>query len=394
LVARTALTLDVSAPSCSAVDVDAAIAQVTAAGGGSVLLPPCDIDLAQKNFHVGGGIAIIGSGQGVTVLRNAMFTFSPQHYGSVGDGKGRLSGLTIRFPFDQPNGMYLELRRLPGMRVDHVSVEGRFSTMTNVALPDGDDDAYVLFDYCHFDLFTSYGIYTFGNNEYRENIGSSDCVGLFGTGQGAGGTVFVEDCEFEGFYHHLMDGRLASHYVFRHNTITYNRADESGNGGGPVEGHGPTDPAITPLNQGTNCMEIYDVSINQTIKPSGAGILFRSGCGVVYNTTVTNQVWGIALAVEDSPYNWNTHPYPAENQPHGLWFWDNTFVDISTTDIGIVWASDAHILEDRDYFLRAPSVAEDGFSYTPYPYPHPVTGILFSDGFEAGDLSRWSLESP
>lgn len=389
----SAHSYEVTAASCSANDIDTAIAQVTAADGGTVFLPACDVDLGGKNFHVGGGIQVIGNGQDSTVLRGAVFTFSTQHYGSVGDGLGRLSGMSIVFPFDQTNGMYFEFRKLAGMRVDHLSFEGKFSTMANVSLPESDDDAWLLFDHCAFDLITSYGIYTFGNNDYRENIASNDCINLFGTGIGAGGAVFIEDCVFNGYYDHLMDGRTASHYVFRHNTVIYDRSS-GGTGGGPIEGHGPTTPGTPDYNEGTNCMEISDVTITQTISPSGAGILFRSGCGVVYNTTVINQVWGIALAVEGSPYNWIDHPYPADNQPHGLWFWDNTFTDIEQTDIGIVWSSDSHIVEDRDYFLRAPTQQADGFTYASYPYPHPAVASLFADGFESGDTTEWTSDQP
>ena len=32
----------------------------------------------------------------------------------------------------------------------------------------------------------------------------------------------------------------------------------------------------------------------------------------------------------------------------------------------------AQIVEDVNYFNRAPTVALDGFVYTPYTYPHPL----------------------
>ncbi len=51
------------------------------------------------------------------------------------------------------------------------------------------------------------------------------------------------------------------------------------------------------------------------------------------------------------------------------WVWD------ITAHPGLTSAEE--ILLDRDYFLRAPTPAEDSIDYAPHPYPHPfVTGVL------------------
>jgi hypothetical protein len=262
---------------------------------------------------------------------------------------------------------YFEFLRLPGMRIDHVRFEGKFSSFAIIYLPEDHDDGYVLVDNCEFDLFTSYGFYTHGRNTYFDNIESTDCANLLGTDNGSGGAVFVEDSTFTGRYDHLMDGRTGVHYVFRHNTIDYDT------GSGPLEGHGPTTPG-PDLDAGTNAMEIYGVTIEQTGTSGSAGVLFRSGCGVVYDTTIINKGSGVAMGVEGSPYNWIDDPmgYPFYNQPHGLWFWDNTFQNVQS-EYATVWQSEEAIQENRDYFLRAPSQALDGFTYIPFPYPHPLT---------------------
>ena len=37
--------------------------------------------------------------------------------------------------------------------------------------------------------------------------------------------------------------------------------------------------------------------------------------------------------------------------------------------------------EDKDYYLRAPNQSDDGFTWTPYIYPHPlVTNVLKKTG--------------
>jgi hypothetical protein len=88
---------------------------------------------------------------------------------------------------------------------------------------------------------------------------------------------------------------------------------------------------------------------------------------------------GVALAVESSPWDWRytdkakTIPesWPTYCQSSGVWIWGNTYQSIPHGEIAVVWGSDDYIKENRDYFLRAPSIDEDGFVYTPYTYPHP-----------------------
>ena len=62
------------------------------------------------------------------------------------------------------------------------------------------------------------------------------------------------------------------------------------------------------------------------------------------------------------------------DQVRQMWIWDNTFTDVSNGDAVLLYSNDAEnmILEDRDYFRRAPNAAQDGFAYVPYVYPHPL----------------------
>ena len=38
------------------------------------------------------------------------------------------------------------------------------------------------------------------------------------------------------------------------------------------------------------------------------------------------------------------------------------------------------IKENQHFFLRKPTPASDGFSYTPYEYPHPFKNRIFGKG--------------
>lgn len=359
---------EITLTSVSATTLQTAVDDLKKAGGGTVLLPTCDVSLGSSIIKVPGGIRIIGRGKDTTILRDAAFNFNTDHYGTVGDGLSRLSGMSVINPMDLKMTEFL-FRRVAGARLDNVYFEGRFSTFCNVI-----DVGYLIVDNCEFNLYTSYCFYVFGDNTYQENIGSLNAAKLLGTM--SKGTTVVEDCTFNGYYDHLMDGRTGAHYIFRHNTIDYDP------GSGPLEGHGPTTPG-DDVNVGTNCIEINDVDIYQQGTSESAGVLIRSGVAAIYNVSITNKDLGIALAVENSPYNYprTASDYPVYHQPHGVWIWNNTYQNIGFKNVDTVWNSENCIQEDRDYYLRAPSLQQDGFTYTPYPYPHP-----YRDSFPVPDF--------
>ncbi len=69
-------------------------------------------------------------------------------------------------------------------------------------------------------------------------------------------------------------------------------------------------------------------------------------------------------------------------QPSGWWVWGNTGSDKLTPERLVeptCWGgcgeavAQSCIKEGEDYFERAPTIADDGFTYTPYPHPHPLT---------------------
>lgn len=364
--------------------IDQAIAELSVDNrGGTIYLPACDPNLYDHVISFPTGISMIGQGMDKTILHNCVFNIASDQVGITGDGTSRFSGMSVLNGFDEKNTGFT-FRRAHGIRVDHCRFTGRFSTFAGVTIPEGNDH-YFLVDHCKFDLFTSYGFYTHHNDTYFENIGSMDAFHLLGTDNKS--TIFIEDCEFEGRFDHLMDGRTGSHYVFRHNDIKYTRTHEDAPSG-PLEGHGPThdgDPS-NPTNVGTNCIEIYDCNIHELVGMEGggsAGVLIRSGTAVIYNTTITNKGSGIALAVEDSPY-WprDAASYPVYHQPHGVWIWNMTYNNLAFPDreIYLAWQSAECIVENRDYFLREPSPELDGFDYTPFPYPHYlVGGVEYTD---------------
>ncbi|RPI06001.1 MAG: hypothetical protein EHM64_04535 [Ignavibacteriae bacterium] len=359
--------------SASVDDINAGIASVRKNGGGILQLPAGEYHLGNTSFRVPAGVKIVGAGKDKTILHDATFNFAAKH-GTCGDSICQLSSLSILNTFQSTNS-YFEVSNVAGMRFDHCYFEGHYSTFCNTRSND-----FVIVDNCEFRIWTSYGFYCFDDNSYYKNtpdtytgkIGNAEAIALLGTD--IKNPVFVEDCKFTGRFDHLMDGRRGARYIFRHNTIRYELLEGAAGYSGPLEGHGPTNPADLGTDnfyEGTNCIEIYDNVITEDQASQSGGVLIRSGIAVIYNNSISNKNWGVTLAVEDSPYHWLNDPYPAYNQPHGVWIWNNTFQNIGDGDVGIVWNSGTHIQADRDYFLRAPSPAVDGFTYTPYPYPHP-----------------------
>jgi len=348
--ATQANALELTAKSGSATDIQAAIDKVKAAGGGIVHIPEGEFD-TNGVIKFAAGISIIGAGKEKTILRKAVFSIVGQHYGYVGDGSSRVSGLSFLNGFEEQSSNFT-FRGCSIFRMDHCYIEGKFSTMITVS----ENRFGALFDHCEFDVYTSYGIYIFGKNVWEEDIEK-----LLGSRED---TTFIEDCTFRGFYDHPVDARQGVHYVLRH--CAFDMEPNSG----PIEGHGP----INDGTHGTRCMEIYNNTIEVNGYSTSAGILYRSGGGVVFGNTIRNKQWGIAMAIENSPYNW-PHIYPVYEQVHDLWIWNNVY-QVSEASITTVWNSEDMIQENRDYFLYAKP------GYAPYTYPHPwVSGTQKDNTF-------------
>jgi hypothetical protein len=54
------------------------------------------------------------------------------------------------------------------------------------------------------------------------------------------------------------------------------------------------------------------------------------------------------------------------------YIWNNTLTRVGDELTVYSVCGDGAIAEGTDYFRRAPTQADDGFTWTPYPYPHPL----------------------
>jgi hypothetical protein len=376
------------AKSGSAEDIQAAVDAVAAVGGGVVYIPEGDFSFtidsnkkAANNMPAGviipGGVSVIGAGIGKTILREVERPPDPAFMFTVNGINGkrvRISGISfIGYKFTEEGNPFtygICVMGATDYRIDHCYFEDFSSKAIDVTSNWIGGVNRGVIDHCIFDnpyhdnqnvtgvnggqKLWGYGIVVCGNgyNEtWYENI--EDVLGKY---DGLRNIVYIEDCIFSRCRHAVAGSTVGGgFYVIRHCNITMPRYQ------GMLDVHGSWFPAPYVGGRG---LEAYDNVINGTDK-GGKGfpnvaILIRGGGGVVYNNTIINTTEGaIWLQREDA------NPICAVKD---LWIWNNNLINSSP-----LITNNGNYTENVDYFLRAPNLTQDGFEYTPYPYPHPLT---------------------
>jgi len=221
----------------------------------------------------------------------------------------RISG--INFSGDS----HLSIDSAHDFRIDAITIENGGGTAIGISRSSS-----AVIDHCTVKVNGSYyGVTVTGSYDEFEEAWEPDVENLLGQSS----AIFIEDSYFEGSeYYHAVVGHGAAHYVFRYNTVLGAKAHE-------IDTHGP---GYGPPC-GTRLVEAY----NNTFQNLGFGHKDRCPCD-----------WE----------NGNDH-----------------CCEVFVWDIGSHpgMESKEYIREDEHYFLRAPSQELDGFVYTPYTYPHPLT---------------------
>ena len=178
-------------------------------------------------------------------------------------------------------------------------------------------------------------------------------------------TVFIEDNYFSR-WRHCACANDGIHWVFRHNSI------EKDSIVGSIDSHGTYDYVGTRAAEIYNNLiidpilnkhpENYDTSIPANGQ-DGIVVNWRGGGGVFFNNYLRNYKYGVYMTDEGDVQ---------KCYPHDIWIWNNTWVNVQH-EVTTVYTGNYYITEDVDYFLRPPNQEQDGFEYTPYPYPHPLT---------------------
>jgi hypothetical protein len=342
-------------------------AQQLATTGGTIILPEGEFLFGQQ-VNMNGGISLIGAGSDRTLLCSQVYgMIDINHMGNKG-GSLRISGIAF-LGYTRPSVGYthqgVSLANIVDFRIDHCYFEG-FAYTVNISGRAGYPAPRGVVDHCTIKR----GRGTF-SSMYGVTAGSWEWVGTDRlTNLGTREAVFTEDCYIEGCSH-CTDAFGGGCYVLRRSTIV---------DCGSVGGHGP---GFESTGRGTRCTEIYD---NLIMKSDTAeeglrwiGIGVRGGGGVVFNNTIQYCRYAIQFTVDsgaltlidaDQDGLWD---YPSLDQTHDKWIWNNTLVRTSVLIMHYGVAAQTLILENRDYFLRAPSLELDGFEYRPFVYPHPLT---------------------
>jgi hypothetical protein len=377
----------VYAASGSAEDIQEAVDEAFAAGGGDVYIPAGDFNFGVGTVSIPAGVNIYGDadppasgvkGAGTirTILRIPLGDESPRNllmfsvHGEPWTGETEqrtieISGIAFigHGGWDENNGrgdVAISIDNTKDFRVHNCHFEKMGSVGVNIQNSEvGNLACQGVIDHCNFidmqnlkaeniGVGWGYGVEVFkwwGSTPWDEDIDAY--LGKYAD------TTFIESCYFEDC-RHCVASSAGAHYVFRHNKVMY-PSYQPQYSYFQVDAHG----TFEAKNDGTRCIEVYDnVFYNPTpIWESGA-IQIRGGGGVIFNNIV-----GVDHDYLTGIWFWNDEGNPANPKclVHDFWIWNNTM------NVEEEISAESDIVLGEDYFLYAKP------SYVPYPYPHPLT---------------------
>lgn len=357
----TVLVYSKGAVTGSASDIDGTVDDVAAQGGGNVYVPAGIFDWysTQVSFSHD-NIKIIGAGIDVTYINqtkscpfNRMFYINDCENVTIRDLtlKGLVTG------GDSGDGTGIYFWRVIDFRVCYCKFIDFPEAAIYVRTSGVTYPCRGVVDHCS--IFNPYkhtvgGSWAYGisikSNDYSPNLWDTDITHFLGKYETANDThpiVYVEDCVMNDTRHALASNQLGW-YVVRYCTLIQDNANSV------IDVHGGSTGVC-----GGRGLELYNNTIDHDGAAGGYGVGLRGGSGTIFNNTIKNINTGILLT-NDSIGD----PHPLSD----VWIWNNTFQNVNTNYDIKPWYT-----EDEDYFMRAPNMEQDGFTYTPYPYPHPLT---------------------
>jgi len=166
-----------------------------------------------------------------------------------------------------------------------------------------------------------------------------------------------------GYCRHATDGISGSWNVYRFNKCEHNIPNYGG-----LETHGTAAGTYVSARG----FEAYNNTIIETLTDSqsryGSGetaLRIRDGSCFIFNnnfTSLESNSYAYFLLMEDESGGQYQETYGSD-----MFIWDNAYVNCTFL------SNTGGYVENTHYFLRAPSSELDGFTYTPYEYPHPLT---------------------
>ena len=179
-------------------------------------------------------------------------------------------------------------------------------------------------------------------------------------------TMYVEDCYFAR-NRHSLDAIEGGFYCSRYNMFELSAC---GYQAGYVDMHGA---AGWQSGRGFEAYNNLAKGRPGNIKVDGSrcdayDFQLRDGSALIYNNTFVcdpgNSSGNIfALLANDNALA------RKDIEVNNTFIWNNTYSNCQFVN------NSGYYVENKDYFLRAP-IPADGFTYTPYPYPHPLISGL------------------
>jgi len=376
----------------------------TLAQDGDTITLPAGTFAWTTGVTISKGITLQGAGYNLTTLaRGTGWTGQMINIqGLASDLPVRVTGIRFNSPVGQNGvltsiavyGTYCDSWAFTQIRIDNCYFYGG---ETDIFF---DWRAYGVIDHCVFND-TALPIQVYGDD---------DCAWSRTMQFGTAEAVFIEDNQFIAdatltYFDALGDAFVGGRYTWRYNTFDLTQFPPSQFGSlADVHGNQRYWQGTNDWNRGGIMCEFYNntVHLNQVFRV----LWFRGGRNLVANNTFTTVTGGVGALVAFSEEEGNRTDifsplrtsWDAEDQVNNTFIWNNT-VNGAAQDPATIFcwdtASATFIQLHRDYWLEPPSgntqtnypqpgpPSLPGYpapynpavtSWTPYTYPHPLTG--------------------
>jgi hypothetical protein len=176
---------------------------------------------------------------------------------------------------------------------------------------------------------------------------------------GSGDAVYIEDCHFSN-NRHAVASNDGSKYVFRYNTVVDNAGNYQS-----ADAHGREYGSP----RGSRSFEIYNNTIDNSVRSAWCSIMIRGGDGVIFNNNLLRGTSSAPILLCNRTDGTHTSTsYPAADQTRSLYVWNNKLSNGSTVGVSVRGGHENFFRLDRDYFHKEMP------GYKPYTYPHPLAG--------------------
>ncbi|MDR0307254.1 MAG: putative Ig domain-containing protein [Chitinispirillales bacterium] len=342
-------------------EIQTAVNQASAAAGDTVKIPAGTFTF-NGSVTMNAGITVLGAGKNSTVLNKSGSSVTAMFVVNGSNGyQTTIGGFTISGIISSPSTLQDR-----GIQVNY----GANFHIFDVKFKNfGHSGAYItgnsrgLIRHCDFiDIYRpainnlGYGVAVYGDK---------DSAWTRPLELGTANAVYIEDCYFSNT-RHAVTSNDGGKYVFRYNTIVNNAENFQG-----VDVHG----LEYGSSRGSRSYEIYNNIINDSGRTAFSSIWIRGGDGVIFNNKIKYNIGNdsstpiILTNRTDGTHNSTT--YPAPDQTRMLYVWDNEVIrgnNVANVGVTVRSGHKSFFMLDRDYFH------EELPGYTPYTYPHPLSG--------------------